>query len=114
MGFGQLGVALALRAPRARASWASRAAWRERGLELAVLGAGACQLAGVLVPGLRDLLGTEPLSSQAIVLLLAAASLPGLFVAGGRVVARRRGSGPLSPPPVPQAGVPSKKVEVAT
>jgi Ca2+-transporting ATPase len=107
LGFGQLGVALALRAPRVNGFW------HDRGLELAVLAAGACQLAGVLVPGLRDLLGTEALSAQAIVLLLAAASLPGLFVAAGRVVARRRGSGQEPPPPASQTEAPSRKVEVA-
>jgi Ca2+-transporting ATPase len=85
LGLGQLGVALALRAPRSKGSW------RERGLELAVLGAGVCQVAGVLVPWLRDLLGTEPLSGRYLVALLAAASLPGLLVAAGRVVGRRRG-----------------------
>jgi Ca2+-transporting ATPase len=114
LGFGQLGVALALRAPRAQASWASRSAWRERGLELAVLGAGACQLAGVLVPGLRELLGTEALSAQAIVMLLAAASLPGLFVAAGRAVVRRRDSGPEPPLSASPTDAPSKEVEMAT
>ncbi len=87
LGLGQLGVALALRAPRGKGSW------RDRGLELSVLAAGACQVAGVLVPGLRDLLGTEALASRDLVVLLAAAGVPGLFVATGRVLARRRGHG---------------------
>ena len=108
LGFGQLGVALALRAPRGNGFW------HDRGLELAVLAAGGCQLAGVLVPGLRDLLGTEPLSAPAIVLLLAAAALPGLFVAAGRVATRRQRSGPEPAPPLTETGVPSKEVEVAT
>ena len=83
LGLGQLGVALALRAPRHGASW------RDRGLEAAVLVASLCQLAGVLVPGLRDLLGTEALPARDIVLLVAAAGLPGLLVAAGRAVSRR-------------------------
>jgi Ca2+-transporting ATPase len=87
LGLGQLGVALALRAPRSHASW------RDRGLEIAVLVAGACQLAGVLVPGLRDLLGTQALSGRDLLLLMVAAGLPGLFVAAGRVLARRRDLG---------------------
>ncbi len=78
LGLGQLGVALALRAPRAGAGW------RDRGLEAAVLLAGLCQLAGVLVPGLRDLLGTEPLAADQLLLLSAAAAVPGLLVAAGR------------------------------
>ena len=87
LGLGQLGVALALRAPR------SNGLWRERGLELAVLAAGVCQLAGVLVPGLRDLLGTEALAGRDLLILTAAAGLPGLVVAAGRVLERRRGTG---------------------
>jgi Ca2+-transporting ATPase len=87
LGLGQLGVALALRAPRGKGSW------RDRGLELSVLAAGACQVAGVLVPGLRDLLGTEALASRDLLVLLVAAGVPGLFVATGRVLARRRDHG---------------------
>jgi Ca2+-transporting ATPase len=87
LGLGQLGVALALRAPRGKGSW------RDRGLELSVLAAGACQVAGVLVPGLRDLLGTEALASLDLLVLLVAAGVPGLFVATGRVLARRRDHG---------------------
>jgi Ca2+-transporting ATPase len=78
LGLGQLGVALALRAPRSGASW------RDRGLEAAVLAAGLCQLAGVLVPGLRDLLGTEALTGREILLLSVAAAIPGVLVAAGR------------------------------
>jgi Ca2+-transporting ATPase len=84
LGLGQLGVALALRAPRTTATW------RDRGLELAVVAAGLCQLAGVLVPALRDVLGTEALAGRHLVLLLAAAALPGLFVAAGQLLGRRR------------------------
>ena len=94
LGVGQLGVALALRAPRRTATW------RDRGLEVAVGLAVACQLAGVLLPPLRDLLGTEALAGPDLVLLLAAATLPGLAVAAGRALSRRRGrfGAPKSPP----------------
>ena len=84
LGLSQLGVALALRAPRASGTW------RERGLEVAVLLAGACQLAGVLVPGLRDLLGTEPVGFPAIALLLALSAVPGAFLAVSRRSSRER------------------------
>lgn len=80
LGLGQLGVALALRAPRT--GWD----WRERGLELSVVLAGACQLAGVAVPGVRELLGTEPVGVGLTVILAAIASVPAALVA----VARRR------------------------
>ena len=85
LGLAQLGVALALRAPRGNAFW------RDRGLEVAVLAAGACQLAGVLVPGLRGLLGTEALAVRELLVLVAAAALPGLLVAAGRAFVHRRG-----------------------
>jgi Ca2+-transporting ATPase len=100
LGLGQLGVALALRAPRHASSW------RDRGLEVAVLGAGLCQLAGVLVPGLRGLLGTEAMAGRDIVLLMGAAALPGLFVASGRVLSRWRGidQGPLAGPELVASG----------
>jgi len=81
LGLGQLAVALALRAPRT--GWD----WRERGLELAVLLAGACQLAGVAVPGVRELLGTEPIGLGTTLLLAAIAVAPAVLVA----VARRAG-----------------------
>jgi len=78
LGLAQLGIALALRAPRVGL------AWRDRGLELAVLLAGALQFAGVLVPGLRDLLGTQPLTASHLLLVIALAAIPGLVVAAGR------------------------------
>jgi Ca2+-transporting ATPase len=84
LGLGQLGVALALRAPR------TLGAWRERGLEVAVVLAGACQLAGVLVPGLRELLGTEPLGVMTTVVLLVLSAVPGALVALSRRSSRRR------------------------
>jgi Ca2+-transporting ATPase len=106
LGLGQLGVALALRAPRRNASW------RDRGLELAVLAAGACQLAGVLVPGLRDLLGTEALGGRDLLLLMAAAGLPGLFVAAERFRERRPGSSQAPRSGASQAA-PSGELDVA-
>jgi len=87
LGLGQLAVALALRAPRTR-GWH----WRERGLELAVLLAGACQLAGVAVPALRSLLGTEAPEAGALLASLLLAAVPGAFVAASQWPARRRGA----------------------
>ncbi|GAB3262335.1 cation-translocating P-type ATPase [Nocardioides dilutus] len=75
LGLGQLAVALALRAPRT--GWD----WRERGLEVAVLLAAACQLTGVAIPGVRELLGTEPVGGTTMLLLLSLAALPGILVA---------------------------------
>jgi len=84
LGLGQLGVALALRAPRT--GWALG----ERGLEVAVVLAGACQLAGVLVPGLRELLGTEPVGAMTILSLVVLSALPGVLVALSRHSSRQR------------------------
>src|SRR5262245_28442705 len=82
LGLGQLAVALALRSPRAQgASWRS---WRERGLELAVLLAGGLQVAGVALPVLRELLGTEVPDLAALVVCLVLAALPGVVVALSR------------------------------
>ena len=82
LGLGQLSVALALRAPRSRPVWRLR--WNERGLELAVLAAAVCQVAGAVVPGLHVLLGTEPVSAQELLVLVAAGAVPGLVVAASR------------------------------
>jgi len=84
LGLGQLFVALALRAPRAR-TWR----WEERSLELAVLLAGAAQLAGVLVPGLRHLLGAEPLGALALGVATVLSAVPALLVRVSRSVERR-------------------------
>jgi Ca2+-transporting ATPase len=75
LGLGQLAVALALRAPRT--GWD----WRERGLEIAILLAGTCQLTGVAVPGVRELLGTEPVGMTFTLALVVLAALPGVAVA---------------------------------
>ncbi len=84
LGLAQLGIALALRAPRAGL------AWRDRGLELAVLLAAAFQVAGVLVPGLRDLLGTQPMTGSQLLLVVGLAAVPGLAVAAGRLLRNHR------------------------
>jgi Ca2+-transporting ATPase len=80
LGLGQLVVALALRAPRL--GWD----WRERGLEASVLLAGVFQLAGVAVPGVRELLGTAPVAPLTMAVVLALAVLPGVVVAVARRV----------------------------
>jgi Ca2+-transporting ATPase len=80
LGLGQLAVALALRSPRT----AGLRGWRERGLELAALAAGACQLAGVTVPALRGLLGTEAPATPALLAAVCLAAVPGIAVALSR------------------------------
>ncbi|HEX6248239.1 MAG TPA: cation-transporting P-type ATPase [Nocardioidaceae bacterium] len=84
LGLAQLGVALALRAPR------KGVGWRGRGLEVAVGGALLLQVAGVLFSPLRGLLGTEPVTLPVFLLLLGLAVVPGLLVAVERLVTRRR------------------------
>jgi Ca2+-transporting ATPase len=79
LGLAQLGVALAVRAPRRRGGPGNRA------LPVAVAVSAALQLAGVLLPPLRELLGTEPLSMLDLLGAAAVATLPGL----GLVLARR-------------------------
>jgi Ca2+-transporting ATPase len=98
LGLGQLFVALALRAPRSDRlgprTW--RAGLRQRGLEAAVLLAGAFQLGGVVLAPLRDLLGTAPLDAPTWFVALGLALVPGAAVAAGRVRGRR-GEGPTRP-----------------
>ena len=72
LGLAQLGVALAIRAPRAGTGW------RDRGLEAAVLGAAALQVLAVTWAPLRDLLGTRALTPADAVVVT------GLAVAAGR------------------------------
>lgn len=93
LGLGQLFVALALRAPRTRRSWR----WEERGLEVAVLIAGAAQLAGAFVPGLRDLLGAEPVGAAGLAVATSLALLPALLVRLTRFRHRSRQGGTYSP-----------------
>ncbi|GAA4744036.1 cation-translocating P-type ATPase [Nocardioides endophyticus] len=71
LGLSQLGVALALRAPRAGF------AWRSRGLEGAVLLAGTLQVLAVAWAPLRDLLGTTLISPTAAGAVLALSAVPG-------------------------------------
>ncbi|MFE6650397.1 cation-translocating P-type ATPase, partial [Nocardioides sp. NPDC057772] len=82
LGAAQLGLALALRAPRKGWTLAGR------GIEIAVLIALLLQLAAVWFGPLRALLGTEVLEPRAQLMLLALACLPGLVVAAGRAVER--------------------------
>jgi Ca2+-transporting ATPase len=82
LGFGQLCVALALRAR------AAKRRVKERGLELAVLAAASLLLAAVYLAPLQDLLGTVALPRHEVALALACAALPAVIV---RVLARHRG-----------------------
>ena len=87
LGAAQLGLAIALRAPRKGWTLAGR------GIEVAVLIALLLQLSAVWFGPLRALLGTEVLEPRAQLTLLALACVPGLVVAAGRVagrLARRR------------------------
>lgn len=82
LGLAQLGLALALRAPRHGAEAG------ERGLEVAVLIAAGLQVLAMTWSPLRDLLGTESVPAAAWATALTAAVLPGLVVALVRRVAR--------------------------
>ncbi|BCB89655.1 cation-translocating P-type ATPase [Phytohabitans suffuscus] len=80
LGLGQLGIALAVRAtPRPGRG-------RNHALTVAVAVSALLQLAAVLVPPLRDLLGTEYLSAAELATCAAVATLPGLAV---RLAARK-------------------------
>ncbi|GAB7006620.1 cation-translocating P-type ATPase [Nocardioides sp. AN3] len=74
LGFAQLGVALALRAPRSGSGWA------ERAVECAVATSVLLQTLAIVAPPLRALLGTEPLPAPAWALVLALATLPGVLM----------------------------------
>lgn len=80
LGAAQLGLALALRAPRRRWSLAGR------GIELAVAIALLLQMAALWFAPLRGLLGTAVLEPQTQLVLLALACLPGLAIAAGRLI----------------------------
>ena len=84
LGLAQLGVALALRAPRAGVDW------RGRGLEIAVAGAALLQVGGVVLPPLRGLLGTEPVSPPVFLMLLGLSVVPGLLIGLERLVRGHR------------------------
>ena len=82
LGMAQLGVALALRSP------APHRTIQQRGLEAAVACAAALQFAGVFMPPLQDLLGTQPIGLPQLVGLLAMASVPGVVVGATRRLPR--------------------------
>ncbi len=73
LGLAQLGVALALRTRTHRT-------WRERGLEAAVLAAAVLQVLAVQVGVLQELLGTQSLAPEVLLVLLLVAAVPGLLV----------------------------------
>jgi Ca2+-transporting ATPase len=78
LGLAQLGVALAVRAPRRPGVRGNPA------LPAAVALSAALQLAGVLLPPLRDLLGTVPLTPVELLACAAVAVVPGLALTLGR------------------------------
>jgi P-type Ca2+ transporter type 2C len=75
LGMAQLGVAIAVRAPRDR-----QHRHANPGLLAAVAVSAVLQVAGILVPPLRALLGTEALGPVALIACGAVATLPGLAV----------------------------------
>ncbi len=94
LGLAQLGVALAVRAPR-------RPGVSNRWLGLAVALSVVLMLAGLYVGPLRTLLGTEPVSGVPLAVAVVAAVVPGLVVAAFRRRADRHPdtatSGPIGP-----------------
>jgi Ca2+-transporting ATPase len=88
LGLAQLGVALAVRAPRRRGEPGNP--W----LGVAVAVSAALQLLGVAWAPLRTLLGTEPLSVADLAVCLAAAVVPGLLLVVGSKVPRGRSPRP--------------------
>ena len=85
LGFAQLGVALALRAPRAPGTL------RDRALEGAVLVSALLQAAAILLVPLRDLLATHSLEPLAWAVAVGLAAVPGLLVGAARWLDRRAG-----------------------
>ncbi|MGW5670006.1 HAD-IC family P-type ATPase [Micromonospora sp. NPDC003776] len=75
LGLAQLGVALAVRVPRT-----GDARHRNPALLAAVAVSAVLQLAGVLLPPLRGLLGTEPLGAVELLACAALSTLPGLVL----------------------------------
>ncbi|MGC4765573.1 cation-translocating P-type ATPase [Micromonospora sp. DT46] len=84
LGLAQLGVALAVRAPRPRGARRGNLA-----LPVAVAVSALLQVAGVLLPPLRELLGTQPLGAAELLACAAVSVLPGLVLR----LARRPGGG---------------------
>lgn len=83
LGLAQLGVALALRAPRPAGTTSTRA------LEVAVAAAALLQLVAVWLPPLRELLGTVPIGPADLAIVVALAALPGLALRLGRKAGTR-------------------------
>ena len=84
LGLGQLSIALGVRAHHTRGTtwnW-----W----LPAAVAASAVLQLAGVYLPGLRLLLGTEPLTAGELASCVLAGLVPGLVVAAQRALIRYR------------------------
>ncbi len=73
LGLAQLGVAIAVRATRTPGN-----RWANPGLLGAVALSAVAQLAAIMLPGLRTLLGTEPLTGTQLAVCAAGALLPGL------------------------------------
>jgi Ca2+-transporting ATPase len=88
LGLAQLGVALAVRAPRRRGVPGNP--W----LGLAVAVSALLQLLAVAWAPLRTLLGTEPLPVSDLAVCLAAAAVPGLLLVIGSKVPRGRSPRP--------------------
>jgi Ca2+-transporting ATPase len=90
LGLAQLGVALALRAPREGVTL------RGRALEGAIAISAALQAAAILLSPLRELLLTRPLDSTTWLVALALAAVPGLVLGATRRIGRlvRDGKGP--------------------
>jgi Ca2+-transporting ATPase len=84
LGGGQLGVAMALRSVRSRATQL-----RERGVELSVLAAMLLLLLAVYAPPLHSLLGTRPLTAAEAGVALVAAVVPGALLGAWRRFAAR-------------------------
>ncbi len=78
LGLAQLGIALAVRAPRGRGRPGNS------GLVAALVVSAVLQVAGVVVPPLRELLGTHPLSPAELLGCLVVATIPGVVVRLGR------------------------------
>ncbi|MEV0808498.1 cation-transporting P-type ATPase [Micromonospora sp. NPDC050200] len=91
LGLAQLGVALAVRAPRP--AGARRA---NPGLLVAVAGSALLQVGGVLLDPLRELLGTDPLGPGVLLGCAAVGALPGLAL---RLARRRPGGTQTLPTP---------------
>jgi Ca2+-transporting ATPase len=82
LGLGQLGVAIAVRSRRVPGG--DRNPWLLAAVALSTV----LQVAGVLVPPLRELLGTAPLTGQQLLACVVVAAVPGIAVGLARRVRR--------------------------